>query len=316
MPPQPTIAIVTDSASSIPPQLRRQLNIQVIPFWVQMGTETYRSGIDLDEKTFFERLRADPDLSVSTAVPPLSRFIEIYERVSEWAQGVVAIHIAGKQSGTCSAAELAGRESPIPVAVIDSGSTGMAEGFVVLEAARAAAEGASLQEVVDRARAVVPNVNLIALLESVSYALKGGRLSSAAGRVGSFLRIQPLIQVKENKVGISGQVRRHSHGLRTLVDKVAGDVGEDPVHLTVHFAEDEDEGRSVLETLKARLNCVEHYLARVPVALGVHAGPGSIGVAYYVEREGVGLVEQLERLGSQARDAIRSRLPNLPGRES
>ncbi len=316
MPPEPTVAIVTDSASSLPHDLRRRYNIQVLPFWVQMGADTYQAGIDLDEKTFFERLRADPEMTVSTAVPPLSRFIEVYERVSAWAQHVVAIHIAGRQSGTCNAAELAGRESPIPVTVIDSGSTAMAEGFVVLEAARAAAEGASVQEVVDRARAVVPNVNLIALLESVSYALKGGRLSSAAGRVGSFLRIQPLIQVKENKVGISGQVRRHSHGLRALVDKVAGDVGDDPVHLTVHFAEDEAEGRSVLETLKERLNCVEAYLARVPVALGVHAGPGSIGVAYYVERKSVGLVEQLERLGTQARDAIRSRLPSLPGRES
>ena len=315
MPPQPTVAIVTDSASSIPLDLRRRYNIQVIPFWVQMGAETYRAGVDLDEKTFFARLRADPDLSVSTAVPPLSRFVEIYERVSQWAQGIVAIHIAGKQSGTCDAAELAGRESPIPVAVIDSGSTGMAEGFVVLEAARAAAEGASLDEVADRARSVIPNVNLIALLESVEYALKGGRLSTAAGRVGGFLRIQPLIQVKENKVGISGQVRRHSHGLRVLTDKITGDVGEDPVHLTVHFAEDEEEGRTLLEVLKGKLNCVEAYLARVPVALGVHAGPGAIGVAYYVERENVRLVEQLERLGSQAREAIRSRLPTLPGRE-
>jgi len=161
--PQPTVAIVTDSASSIPLDLRRRYNIQVIPFWVQMGADTYRSGVDLDEKTFFARLRADPDLSVSTAVPPLSRFVEIYERVSQWAQGVVAIHIAGRQSGTCDAAELAGRESPIPVTVVDSGSTAMAEGFIVLEAARAAAEGASMDEVVDRARSVVPNVNLIGL---------------------------------------------------------------------------------------------------------------------------------------------------------
>ncbi len=313
MPPQPTVAIVTDSASSIPTELRRRYNIHVIPFWVQMGADTYRSGIDLDEKSFFERIRADPDLPVSTAVPPLSRFIEIYEQVSEWAQSIVAIHIAGRQSGTCDAAELASRESPIPVVVIDSGSTAMAEGFVVLEAARAAAEGAALQEVVDRTRGVVPNVNLIALLESVEYALKGGRLSSAAGRVGSFLRIKPLIQVRENKVGLIGQVRRRSHGLRALLDKVTGDAGEDPVHLTVHFAENEEEGAHLLETLKARLNCVETHLARVPVALGVHAGPGSVGVAYHVERESLGIVEQLERLRDQARDAIRSRLPHLPG---
>ncbi|MGC9468809.1 MAG: DegV family protein [Anaerolineae bacterium] len=308
-----SVAIVTDSATGIPADLIEKYNIQVVPYWVHMGNESFISGETIDPPEFFRRLRADPELEVRTGVPAIAKFVEVYRSLSTWAKSIVSIHLAGKQSATCNAAELAGQESPLPVVVVDTETTAMAEGFVVLEAARTAAEGGSLEQVVQKAHSVIPNVDLLALLESVSYALKGGRLSSAAGKVGSLLRIQPLVRVAGNKVSLMGQARRRSKGLEALIDKTVSEVKEDPTHLTVHYAEDEEEGRSLLEALKVRINVVESYLARVPVELGVHAGPGSIGVAYYVERENVGLVEQieqrLERLGAQAKEAIRSRLP-------
>jgi DegV family protein with EDD domain len=307
----PSIAIVTDSASGIPQELVAQYGIQVVPYWVHMGDESFVSGVSIAPEEFFRRLRAAPDLEVHTGVPAVAKFIEAYQRAAAWAESIVAIHVAGKQSGTLNAAVLASQSSPIPVVVLDTETTAMAEGFVVLEAARIAAAGGTLEQVVSRAKSVIPHVNLVALLESVSYALKGGRLSIAAGRVGSMLNIQPLIRVQGNRVGLMGQARRRSKGLETLVNRTLEDAREDPTHLTVHYAEDEDEGQGLLQTLKSQLNCVESYLTRVPVELGVHAGPGSIGVAYYVERETPGLVQQLEqqigRIGAQAREAIRSR---------
>ncbi len=303
------IAIVTDSAASIPADLLGRYGIEVVPYWVHIGNESFISGETIDPATFFKKLRADPEVEVHTGVPAVGKFIETYEKLSAWAEHIVSIHVAGKQSATCNAAELAQNDSPVPVTVIDTETTAMAEGFVVLEAARAAARGGSLEEIVARARAVIPNVGLIALLESVTYALKGGRLSSAAGRIGSLLHIQPLIRVGANRVSVVGQARRRSKGLETLIDRTISEAREDPIHLTVHYAEDEAEGRSLLESLEAQVNCVESFLTRVPVELGVHSGPGSIGVAYYVEREETGLVQQLERLGTQAKEAIRARLP-------
>ena len=307
----PSVAIVTDSASGIPDELVAQYGIQVVTYWVHMGEESFVSGVSIAPDEFFRRLRAAPNLEVHTGVPAVAKFIEAYQRAAIWAESIVAIHVAGKQSGTLNAAVLASQSSPVPVVVLDTETTAMAEGFVVLEAARTAAAGGTLEQVVARAKSVIPNVNLVALLESVSYALKGGRLSMAASRVGSMLNIQPLIRVQGNRVGLMGQARRRSKGLETLVSRTLEDAREDATHLTVHYAEDEEEGRGLLETLKSRLNCVESYLTRVPVELGVHAGPGSIGVAYYVEREAGGLVQQLEqqigRLGAQAREAIRSR---------
>ncbi len=294
MTPMTSVAIVTDSAAGLPAVLLERYNIAVIPFWVHMGKESYLSGETLDAPAFFRRLRADPALEIHTSVPGIARFVAIYRSLATKARSIVSIHITGKQSGTCSAAEVAARESPVPVVVVDTGTTAMAEGFTVLAAARAAEEGNSLEQVVARARAAIPNTGVTALLESLSYALKGGRLSAAAGRVGSMLRIQPLIRLKDNEVSLVGQVRKRGKGIEALIERTVDEVRGDPTHLTVHFTEDEDEGQRLLDILRSRINCVESYLMRIPIELGVHAGPGSVGVAYHIEREDPGLVQQLE----------------------
>lgn len=304
-----SIAIVTDSASGLPEELIQQHNIQVVRYWVHLGNESFISGVTIDPPTFFQRLRAAPAQEVHTGVPAVAKFLEAYRQAASWAKAIVSVHVAGKQSGTCSAAEVAARESPIPVTIIDTETTAMAEGFVALACARLAEQGATLEQVVEQARAAARNVGLYALLENISYALKGGRLSSAASAVGTRLKIQPLIRVRDNKVSLVGQARRRIRGLQSLVEKVCNEVGDAPVRLAVHYAEDEQEGQSVLDTLKSRLHCIEAYLTRVPVELGVHAGPGSIGIAYHAEREATGLRERLERLGAQAKEMLLSRLP-------
>jgi len=309
---QAAVAIVTDSASSIPEALRRELRIEVVPYWVNMGQDAYRSGIDLQPDAFFERLRADPEMVVSTGVPAIPVFLEAYRKQAQWAQSIVAVHLAGKQSATCSTATVAGRESPIPVTVVDTQTTAMGEGFVVLEAARLAATGASHDEVVEKAQSAAENAGVIALLETISYVFKGGRLSSAAGAVGSLLKICPMIRVQQNRVGLVGQARRRSKGIATLIEKVVDEAGDDPVHLAVHFAEDEVEGLYVLEELKKLIHCVETHLLRVPIELGVHAGPGSLGVAYYVKRQATVVSKQLERLSTYAKGAKETLLSRTP----
>jgi DegV family protein with EDD domain len=299
------VAIVTDTGTSLPPDLIDQYEISVVPFYVQVGDHTYRDGVDITPPTFFAMLRAQEEPDVSTSVPSVGRFLEVYEQLAERARAVVSIHIAGEQSGTCDTARLAAKESPIPVTVIDTETIAMGEGFVVLEAARAAQHHASLDEIVAKARAMLPGVGVMALLEDVGYAIRGGRLASAARLLGSMLRIQPLIQVSGNKVSVIGQARRRSRGLQQLADRIVRVAGSAPAHLTVHYAEDEAEGQTLLETLKERLNCVETYLSHVPVALGAHAGPGSLGVSYYIE----GGVQTTGRAG------LRERLTSLLGEE-
>lgn len=302
------VAIVTDSATAIPESLIEKYRISIVPYWVQMGDRSLVDGVDLTPGEFFQRVRADASLAVSTSVPSPEVFLAAYQKAAAWAQGIVSIHLAGEQSATCQVARLAATSSPVPVRVVDTQTTAMAEGFIVLEAAKAAAAGATFDEVVALAESLAPHVEVLALLENVGYAIRGGRLASAARMVGSFLRIQPIVRVAENKVSIVGQVRRRAKGLELLFERVTGRSGENPTHLAVHFADDEQEGRSFLDRLQARLNCVETFLVQVPVALGVHAGPGSIGVAYYVEGGMLspesGALRSLSRLQEQAKGLL------------
>ncbi len=313
------VAVVTDSATGLPAPLLAEYAVEVVPYWIQVGSQSFLDGVDITPQEFFRLARAQVEPSVSTGVPSVEAFLEVYRRVATRAKAVVSIHLAGGQSATCEVAQLAAASSPVPVTVIDTGTTAMAEGFVVLEAARAASVGLSLVEVIARARAVVPKVELVALLETVGYAIRGGRLAGAARLLGGLLNIQPLVSVSDNKVGLVGQVRRRHRGLNQLVERVKERAGASPVRLAVHFAEIEDEGRELLAQLEAAVNCVEAYLTRVPVPLGVHAGPGSIGVAYCVEAgfatsEGLDWRGSLSRLQEQAKDLLDNM--HLPGSKS
>ncbi len=281
---QQAVAIVTDSAAGLPGSLVETLRIGVACYWVHVGGRSYVDGVDLLPEAFYPMLRAQQTPDVSTGVPAPEMFTELYRQAAHWAKAVVSVHLAGKQSGTCDAARLGAQASPVPVTVIDTGTTAMAEGFVALEAARLAQAGASLEEVTARAQQTVANVSLMALLESVTFAVKGGRLAGAARLLGNLLQIQPLIRVEQNKLAVIGQVRRRHTGLRQLCVRIMERVGNAPVRLTVHYTEDEAEGQGVLDELTRRLHCIETFLTRTPVALGVHAGPGAIGVAYHIEK--------------------------------
>jgi len=277
------IAIVTDSAAGIAKELLKKYRIGIVPFPVRVGKSSFLDGINITPDTFFKLLRGQSEPDVSTSMPSVETFTNLYQRMAEWTQGIVSVHIAGEQSGTCDAARLAAEESPVPVEVIDTGTTAMAEGFVALEAAKVAQNGAALCEVAERARQVISNVELLALLETVSYAFQGGRLKQAARLLGNLLHIHPLIQVAGNKVNLTGQARRYSKGVKQLVERIVDKAGDAPVHLAVHYSEDRSIGETILLQLQQRLNCVESYLTQIPVPLGAHAGPGSVGIAIYIE---------------------------------
>ncbi len=311
------VGIVTDSAAGLPLELIQQYRIAVIPFWVMVGGISYRDGIDIHPPQLFKLLREQVKPDAATGVPSVEVFLETYRRVAEWAKSIVSIHLTAVHSAAYRTAEAAATRSDVPVVVVNTGSTAMGEGFVVLEAARAASRGLGLQEVARVASEVASRVGLLALLESIDYAVRGGRLASAARLMGSLLRIQGLVRVQADRVSLVGQARRRRRGRELLVEKIAEMAGTSPVHVAVHYSDNEAEGHRVLTMLKARVKCVEEHLLYVPAALGVHAGPGSIGVGFYVEGEGEllpSLRRRIGRLTAQAREVVseaKNRLPRI-----
>lgn len=277
------VVVATDSGANLPRILTEQLGIEVIPLWVQMDDQSYRDGVDIQPLEFFRRL-AERVRRVGTSQPSLGEFLEFYRRIQEKARSIVSIHVTSRYSGIYQAARAAAAElAPYPIEVVDSGTIAMAQGFVVLAAARAAAAGASLAEVVERARAAIPKVDLIAALETLEYAVRGGRLAWAARMVGNLLQVKPLVRVANNDVGLFGQARSRAKAVRQLLDTLAQRVGDASVHIAILHSGAVEEAQRLKEEILTRFRCVEVYVEPIAPVLGVHAGPGALGLAYYVE---------------------------------
>jgi len=275
------VVVVTDSSANLPRSLVERYEIEVIPLWLQIDDRSYRDGIDIQPLEFFRRLR-ERIRRVGTSQPSLGEFLEFYRRVQEKAEAIISIHLTSRYSGVFNVARAAAAElAPFPIEVVDSGSIAMAQGFAALTAARAAQAGASLAEVVRRVKALIPHIDLIATVESLEYAVRGGRLAWAARLVDNILRVKPLVRVQGNDVSIIGQVRTRARAIRRLLDEVARRVGNAPLHVAVLYSDAVEEAQRVRDEVVARFRCVEVYIVPVTPVLGVHTGPGALGLAYY-----------------------------------
>lgn len=275
------VVVVTDSGANLPQSLIEQYGIEVIPLWVEIEGQLYRDGVDIQPMEFFRRLREKVQ-RVGTSQPSLGEFLEFYRRVQEKGDAIASIHITGRFSGVLNAAQAAASElAPFPIEVVDSGNIAMAEGFAVLAAARAAHAGASLTEVAQQVRDLVPKIDLVAVLESLEYAVRGGRLASAARLMNSLLKIKPMVRLTNNELGIVGQARTRARAIGRLLDMVADRVENAPLHVAVLYSEAIEEAQRLGDEITARFSCVEVHITQVAPVLGVHAGPGALGLAFY-----------------------------------
>jgi len=278
-----TVAVVTDSAANLSRQLAEEWDIEVIPLWIQMDDESLRDGVDIQPLEFFRRLTEKP-YRLRTSQPPLGEFLQVYQRLKERAQAIISIHVTSRYSGTFQAARAAAAELvPFPIEVVDSGTLAMAQGFVVLAAAQAAAAGASLAEVVRRAKGAISKVDLVATLETLEYVVRGGRLAWAARLVGNLLNTRPIVQVRENTLGLIGQARTRAQAIRKLLDALSERAGDARVRIAVLHTGAIEEAMQLKEEIAARFRCVEVLVEPVTPVLGVHAGPGALGLACYME---------------------------------
>ncbi len=272
------IKIVTDSSADLPDQLVGELGITVIPLYVRFGEEVYRDRVDISEDEFYRRLENDPVHPV-TIQPGPQDFLEVYEKVSGGADGIVSIHISGKLSGTCNSALMAKdmMETKFPIEVVDSQAVSTGLGLIVMAAARAAKAGESLEAVVEVANQAIAKVNLLALFDTLKYLLLGGRIGKAKALLGSILNVKPILTLKEGEVVPAGQVRTRAKGIDKLVDFVKS--VENIQDLAVVYSTTPDEAQALAERIGPIFDRERIVMARLGPVLGVHMGPGVLIVA-------------------------------------
>jgi DegV family protein with EDD domain len=276
-----TVAIVTDSTAYIPKHLVDQHQIYVVPNVVNWGTQTYRDGVDIQATEFFERLRKDP-VQPTTAVASIGEFRDVYARAADSAQAVLGIHLSAKLSGTFSAAEqaralLTGKQ----ITVLDSNATAMALGFVVLAAARAAAEGKAFDAVKAAAEAAIPHVGLVFTVETLEFLRRGGRIGGAQAFLGGLLDMKPILELRDGRVEPVERMRTKRKAVDRVLELIAEKTaGKSPVRLATLHAAAPQEAETLLAAAKQRLGATETILSEVSPTVATHTGPGTVGLAY------------------------------------
>ncbi len=278
-----TIAFVTDSTAYIPADLVKQYAISVAPQVLIWGDQTFRDGVDIQPDEFYSRLKTAKVMPTTSQVPVVT-MQEIFQGLVEKGFEVLGTFISARLSGTmqsCIQAREALGAAAGKVTLVDSDTTAMAMGYMVLTAARAAQQGASLQECRQLIEQGHDHVGVYFAVDTLEFLHRGGRIGGATRFIGSALNLKPILQLKDGRVEAIDRVRTKSKAVDRLLDLVRNDVkGQSNVRLATLHANAEPEARRLLEHAAKELNAVETVLSSVSPVVGVHAGPGTVGLVY------------------------------------
>jgi len=279
-----TVKIVTDSVADLPSEVVKELGITVIPILVRWGEEIYRDGIDLTAEQFYERLKRSKIPPV-TSVPSPGTFAEVYDKLAQEANEILAIILSSRLSGTYGVAlqSIGLMKRKCRVKVIDSGWATMTEGFIVMEAAKVAQAGASLDEVTDVARKTISRVDFLCTFDTLEYLKRGGRIGKAQAFLGSILNINPLITLRNGVVEPAGRTRSRAKAIERLYEFALS-----YSHIEELAIEDTacpDEAEALADRLSAKFSKEHIFRSKLTPALGTHTGPGLLLVAVLGDKD-------------------------------
>jgi len=285
------VAVVTDSACDLPASEIEALSITVVPLRLILDDETYLDGVTITPAEFHARLavsRAVP----RTSQPPPGDFREVYRALASHGAPVLGIHLSGGLSGTCGAAQtaahlLAGEKGLAPVRTFDSRSVSVAQGLVVREAARAAAAGASLRDVVEAAEGAARRARIFAAIPALDFLIRGGRVGHLPGLLARAVGYSPVLTIgPDGRAAKGGGGRGFARACRKVVETALSMTSDDPAPLfgVVHFGA-RDLAYEIASELLARRPGSAHYISEVAPVLAAHAGPGAVAVGFLASKQ-------------------------------
>ncbi len=272
------VKIVTDSVSDIPKAVAEELGISIVPLNVVFGSRTYKDGVDISTDEFYTKLTASVDLP-TTSSPTLMDFTDVYDRLADEADGILVITIGSKLSATGDAAKKAVDEMKKKrrVEVIPSDMAMMAEGLLVIAAAKAAKQGANLDDLVKLTRNNMRRVELRLAFDTLKYLERGGRIGKAQALMGSMLGINPILGIKDGEVFPYKRERSRAKAIDYLYNFAAG-FGKIE-EMAVEDATTPEETGQFVERLGKLFPAERIYRSKVSPVIGTNVGPRVIGVA-------------------------------------
>jgi DegV family protein with EDD domain len=273
-----TVRIVTDSTCDLPAETIARYRIQVIPLYINIGSQGYLDGIDISREEFYTRL---PSLSThaSTAVPSVERFVSAYNSLAdEGASEVLSIHISTALSGVVNVARVAAQETTSTnITVFDSRQLSLGTGFLVETAAEMAAAGSSVGEILPALNDQVQRSRVFAALDTVEFLKRSGRMNKYLAGLAALLQIKPILTMHDGKPG-SERIRTRDRALKRVVEMLAAAGPLERVAIVHTHAS--SEALAELRSMAAHLLPPGPILTEdITPVIGAHIGPGAVGFA-------------------------------------
>jgi DegV family protein with EDD domain len=272
--------VVTDSSARLPTNLLAQWDIRVVPLHVLVDGRDLRDGVDAVPADLYQR----PQVSTAGAGP--GELAEVYRRAlaDSDGDGVVAVHLSTELSSTFGAAQHAAAQFAGAVRVVDSKSAGMGTGFAALAAAQAARTGSGADDVAAQAESAASRVSAYIVVQRLDNLRRSGRIGAAASWLGTALAVKPLLRIEGGKLVLAQRVRTSSKAVGAMVEQVLETVGEGRAALAVQHVDNPAGAADLAATLAAALpGCGPAVITELGPVLGVHLGPGAVGVVVALE---------------------------------
>lgn len=275
------VAIVTDSSAYLPQKYVEQYGLRVIPLTLHWEGASYRDGVDIQAGEFYTRLEKASSLPTTSQIP-ISDFEVVFRELLDKGFDVLSLGISGGISGSVQSAYQARDMFPAGrIIVHETKLVSMALSFQVLTVARAAQEGAGLEECLRVAEEAYNHIGVYFTVDTLKYLAAGGRIGSAKRLLGTALSIKPVLQIRDGKIELVESVISKRKAVERMVNLVERDIaGRSPVRISVFHANLPDIAQELQDRLVKQFNAVEAILSEVSPVVGSHVGPGTISVAY------------------------------------
>ena len=276
------VKVVTDSTAQLDPDLIEEFGITVVPLEISFGRQKFREGADLTTDEFFHRLTHSPVMPTSSA-PPMEEFRQLYAVLNQSTDQSLSLHVSGKLNKTCAHARVAADHflGRCEIMVVDSWTTSLGLSILVEAAARAAVEGATLEEVVRLVRGMIPHVYAVFFTDTLEYLERDHHLSKSQALLGTMLNIRPFLAIEEGQIIPMEKVRTREKAIDKLIEFVAEFSRIEQIAVVQSPSRAGKDARLLLDRLQSSFPGYEFDSITYGPTLGTHIGPHSLGLIVY-----------------------------------
>ena len=281
------VSIITDSSACLPQEQITKYDISVVPLRLIIDGHVYRDGVDITPGEIYNLQRSSKILPTTSAPSP-GEFLETYRTASEKSDAILSIAISHKLSmsfdSALQAKEIAREKLPkVKIEVLDARTAAGAHGFLVMAATRIIAAGGGLAEAIQEVERLFSKINLVVTVDTLYFLAKGGRVPRAAAWATSFLSIKPILEVAGGEAVLLERIRTKPRAVARLMEIMEERAGRKQLHVNLMHAGVPEEAEEFKNKVLARFDCAELYVTEFTPVMGVHTGPGLIGLAFYSE---------------------------------